>query len=646
MEFMKRWKKCLIAIVTFAFLMLGAQTVMAANNTAAYQKLKNYIISNGSYTNGAYVKLFSYEGDTYNFFYKNGIVELRAGEYNRTICLDDEGTDIKEGQYSLHDLDLGNSLTPGQGLTFVTNIKQYSIGNPASFVASDGSVISNSMNTLLNSFLSSDVFALEYLMLINVGADCSWTDLGYPNIHASSGSDTNNGTTMSDAVNIAFGRAYTKSWTTSTDHLNHFCKISVPQRGVITINATKPRDSEGEYGRMMFTLYSEDGDPIWGNETRTAKDMASGSYIMNIGLNTGVYYLTIKPIFLVRSGSITTNYSVSFNANEYCEIEPNDSISQGTMMKLGSVYTGYYGKDGSDYEENDYWRVQLNANTTYKVAVGNYSTINNTTTLVYVYDPYGSRTSIRWKLNQAADSNGMNYCLFTSGTAGLYSICFDNYSKNQYKYSLSISEYEKMSQQISGVETTISKSINDYSFMLNPTAETKLSYTSSNASVATVSSYGWVSIKGIGTTDITIEAEETDVYKAATIRIHLIVNDGSNPGSQTPITSPAKMKEPITINKVPSSVKAKAKKNKVTVSWKKIKKNKSGKKLLKQIKSIQVQYSTDPKFEQNINTKNVGKKKTKVKLKLQKKTTYYIRVRYVGNDGVSRWSKVKRVRTK
>ncbi len=93
-------------------------------------------------------------------------------------------------------------------------------------------------------------------------------------------------------------------------------------------------------------------------------------------------------------------------------------------------------------------------------------------------------------------------------------------------------------------------------------------------------------------------------------------------------------------------MKAKAKKNKVTVSWKKIKKNKTGKALLKQISSIQVQYSTDPGFTQNVSTKNVGKKKTKMKLKLQKKTTYYIRVRYVGNGGYSNWSGVKKVKTK
>ncbi len=96
----------------------------------------------------------------------------------------------------------------------------------------------------------------------------------------------------------------------------------------------------------------------------------------------------------------------------------------------------------------------------------------------------------------------------------------------------------------------------------------------------------------------------------------------------------------------PSNLKAKAKKNKVTVSWKKIKKNKAGKKLLKQIKSIEVQYSTDNKFKKGVTTKKVGKSKTKITLKLKKKTTYYIRVRYKGSNGYSKWSSVKKVKTK
>ena len=122
-------------------------------------------------------------------------------------------------------------------------------------------------------------------------------------------------------------------------------------------------------------------------------------------------------------------------------------------------------------------------------------------------------------------------------------------------------------------------------------------------------------------------------------------SDDQKPAPATTVEAPADV---VTIAKVPAKVKAKARrKGRVTVSWKKIKKNKKTKALLKQIKGIEVQYSTDPNFAANVTTKSVGRKKTKATLKLKKKTVYYIRVRYTdGAGGVSNWSAVRKVKTK
>ena len=51
-------------------------------------------------------------------------------------------------------------------------------------------------------------------------------------------------------------------------------------------------------------------------------------------------------------------------------------------------------------------------------------------------------------------------------------------------------------------------------------------------------------------------------------------------------------------------------------------------------------------FRKNAVKKKVGKNKTKATYTLKKNTTYYIRMRYVGKDGVSKWTKVKKVKTK
>ena len=88
------------------------------------------------------------------------------------------------------------------------------------------------------------------------------------------------------------------------------------------------------------------------------------------------------------------------------------------------------------------------------------------------------------------------------------------------------------------------------------------------------------------------------------------------------------------------------KKNKATITWKKLKVTKKTKKQLGKIKAVQIQYSSDPNFKDNVITKKLGKNKTKVAINIPKGTTMYIRLRYVGADGVSRWAGPKRVRTK
>lgn len=120
------------------------------------------------------------------------------------------------------------------------------------------------------------------------------------------------------------------------------------------------------------------------------------------------------------------------------------------------------------------------------------------------------------------------------------------------------------------------------------------------------------------------------------------------PASPTVSAPTAPAEPPITIAKAPASFKAKAqKKGKVALTWKKIKKTKKTKAILAQIKGIEVQYSTDPTFATNTITKNLGKNKVKLNLKLEKNTVYYFRARYTdGAGGVSKWSTQRKVKTK
>ena len=102
----------------------------------------------------------------------------------------------------------------------------------------------------------------------------------------------------------------------------------------------------------------------------------------------------------------------------------------------------------------------------------------------------------------------------------------------------------------------------------------------------------------------------------------------------------------ITISKKPELVKVNVKDNKVTVVCKKIKDSRKNKPLIKKIRKIQVQYSTDQSFKKKVYSKKVDKSRTKLTLKLRSNKTYYLRGRYVGTNGVSRWSKTRKVKTK
>lgn len=70
-------------------------------------------------------------------------------------------------------------------------------------------------------------------------------------------------------------------------------------------------------------------------------------------------------------------------------------------------------------------------------------------------------------------------------------------------------------QTITGVNASYSKKYGDKAFSLGAKASTALTYSSSNAKVATVDAKGTVTIKGAGTATITITAKATSDYKAA-----------------------------------------------------------------------------------------------------------------------------------
>ena len=242
------------------------------------------------------------------------------------------------------------------------------------------------------------------------------------------------GNTMNDPIIINYGSDYTKSWTNSTDHLNHYNKLTLTEKGIVKMTFSKPFDSDSEYGKLLIAVFDSEGEMIWNTKGSTQKDNAKTNYIYYIGLDKGDYYVTVKPGFSVISGLITTNYSFDFTANEYTETEPNESAKQSTLLNINKQYTGYYGYDYGDVGENDYYKFNASYTKEYKINISNIDSMD--TTLIYLYAPNGEKVSIKSRMKP--DQNGDYYYNFTPAYDGIYYLEFTNYSKKQIKYDVGI----------------------------------------------------------------------------------------------------------------------------------------------------------------------------------------------------------------
>lgn len=244
------------------------------------------------------------------------------------------------------------------------------------------------------------------------------------------------GTMMSNAVEVTLGQTYYKTWTPSTDHLNHYVKFTLSKRGIVTVKATKPFDDEGEYGRIYFTIYDKDGNPVMGNDSYEAVDNAKSRYEFCSGLAAGTYYMTMLPGFRVSSGTIDTAYSVSFGATEYCEVEPNGGANKATFMNYDKMYTGYFGSASSDYEEEDYYKFPILKGHTYRIVMEGYGEMQETSTILYLLT--NEEESLGYHMRYNVDVNGLNFYEFKADSSRMAYINFYNYMRSQYKFRIKV----------------------------------------------------------------------------------------------------------------------------------------------------------------------------------------------------------------
>ncbi len=237
------------------------------------------------------------------------------------------------------------------------------------------------------------------------------------------------GTMVTNPVVVTLGQTYYKAWTPSTDHLNHYVQFTVTQKGIVTITATKPFDSEGEYGSLEIALYNEDLDIVQEFTSYGLTEDIKPYYQHSIGLEPGTYTLTLLPGFYVQSGLIETDYSVSFKANPYVETEINDSAGAADSIVLNQFYTGFFG----DEDEADYYKFNVTEGKTYRFVYKDVEKLVNTSAIVKVLFSNNDYFHVDYYLGDNATVEGYGYVDFEAESSGTAYVKFYNYSGAKIK---------------------------------------------------------------------------------------------------------------------------------------------------------------------------------------------------------------------
>ena len=377
-------------------------------------------------------------------------------------------------------------------------------------------------------------------------------------------------------------------WLEGDTTAKHQYQFTIPSDGKVTVTC--------QSSCSWWDIYLKDKDY---SETYNSGDAeADRTDTFSEYLKAGTYGIE----FSSRSGyEGIYKIKVKFNAVGCNVPEPNNDFVSATPISLNRLQMGIL----TDTNEEDYFKIQLKSATTLKVV-----TTGESTRKVSLYN------------GDFIEINSFSY--YYGGTRmfekyvspGTYYIKID--SNYDTPYTLKCVAYQYITNirlRYSQVAVAKGKTVNLLSAVTpNNATQKTLKWTTSDSSVATVSSTGRVTARGVGYANIT----------AATI-------DGSNIEKRaTVIVKPAKASlKKIKLSKYSKrqiSIKVKSQKN----------------------VNYQYQYSKNKKFKK---AKSITTSSSSLTTsKLSKKKKYYVRVRayytYYGKNYYGAWSKAKSIRTK
>lgn len=269
-------------------------------------------------------------------------------------------------------------------------------------------------------------------------------NIGHTTVYADEVSEQ---TELLAAEEKEFDTDYSVTW--SNEVKTCWSKVTLEERGILSISATKPYNDLLDYLEIRVKLYDETGKYFmylvaYGPDEENAS--------LQIGLEKGTYYVEMYPEYPGSFAKNTiTDYKFSFQADENCELEPNDTKDDATPMKVDVAYTGYFGAgftNTSKYgDENDFYKVKLTKGQAYKFTFEEKQGL----TIVRLY---GKNTEVG-KYGMLFDAEKFNVpygTTFIAPYTGYYYANIYNYSNAQYQYTIKVSNVTPKATSLTSVK--------------------------------------------------------------------------------------------------------------------------------------------------------------------------------------------------
>lgn len=389
---------------------------------------------------------------------------------------------------------------------------------------------------------------------------------------------------------IPLGGTWTNGYWTDGDSDNmHQYQFAIPSDGKVTVTCQSSVTTNWSWG---IVLKNEDCTEEYNSE------YSSSGVSLSEYLKAGTYGIQFDGRY---NDAVNYKIKLEFQAVSCNVPEPNNDFVSATPISLNQLQMGLL----TDANPEDYFKIQINSATTLKII-----TTGERSRSVVLYD----KDFVKVESDHSNGNGAREMEKYVS--PGIYYINISRHVDTPYTLKCIAQQYVTGIQLKSSLLTiTKGTSVNLLSAVTPSNATQKtLKWTTSDSSVATVSSAGRVTAKAAGYANITATT-----------------TDGSNISKKaTVIVRPAKASlKKVTLskyNKRQISITAKSQKN----------------------ASYQYQYAKNKQFKKAKSIRSSYASLTTSTLSKKKK--YYVRVRacytYYGKNYYGEWSKAKSIRTK